>query len=58
MIFLEDKMKFNNNFVYRVINNRGILIDIKESKVVSKEAVGNKWERQWYFKNVALTGPG
>lgn len=35
-----------------------VVIDIKESKVAQKEAVGNKWERQWYFKNVALSGPG
>lgn len=27
-------MKFNNNFVYRVINNKGILINIKESSEV------------------------
>ena len=35
-----------------------VVINIKESKVAQKEAVGNRWEREWYFKNVALSGPG
>src|SRR5574344_1831100 len=35
-----------------------VVINIKESKVASKEAVGNYWERQWYFRNVALAGSG
>lgn len=35
-----------------------VVIKIKESKLVKKEVAGNKWERDWYFKNVALTGQG
>ncbi len=35
-----------------------IVIVIKESKVVSKEVEGNKWERDWFFKNVAMYASG
>ncbi|MBP7211656.1 ShlB/FhaC/HecB family hemolysin secretion/activation protein [bacterium] len=35
-----------------------VTINIKESTVASKEVVGNKWERPWYFKNVAMSGSG
>lgn len=35
-----------------------VVISIKESKLISKSIVGNKWEHDWYFKNVALTGQG
>ena len=35
-----------------------VIIAIKESKVVSKEVEGNKWERDWFFKNVAMYDSG
>src|SRR5574344_2644630 len=35
-----------------------VVISIKESKVVDKEAIGNHWAREWYFKNVAMSGQG
>lgn len=35
-----------------------VVINIKESKISQKEAVGNKWEKQWYFNNVVLAGQG
>lgn len=35
-----------------------VTINIKESKIIDKSAAGCKWEREWYFKNVALVGPG
>src|SRR5574344_2390228 len=35
-----------------------VVISIKESKVVNKEAIGNHWAREWYFKNVAMSGQG
>lgn len=35
-----------------------VVINIKESKIASKSASGNHWEREWYFKNVSLTGQG
>lgn len=40
------------------INDGVVVINIKESKLAQKDIVGNKWERDWYFKNVALTGQG
>lgn len=38
------------------IENGNVLIVIKESKIVSKEVEGNRWERVWYFNNVATYG--
>src|SRR5574344_448133 len=35
-----------------------VVISIKESKVGDKEAIGNHWAREWYFKNVAMSGQG
>jgi hemolysin activation/secretion protein len=35
-----------------------VIINIKESKLAQKEIAGNKWEKDWYFKNVALSGEG
>jgi hemolysin activation/secretion protein len=40
------------------IKDGNVIINIKESKISKKEAIGNKWERQWYFQNVALSAPG
>lgn len=40
------------------IENGCVTIMIKESKVASKSAEGYKWERQWYFNNVAMSAPG
>ncbi|MDD3435949.1 MAG: ShlB/FhaC/HecB family hemolysin secretion/activation protein [Candidatus Gastranaerophilales bacterium] len=35
-----------------------VKINIKESKVSEKEAYGNRWEKEWYLKNIALGGRG
>ena len=35
-----------------------VVISVKESKVVQKEAVGNRWERESYLQNIALGGHG
>ena len=40
------------------IENGVVVINIKESKVAQKEVTGNRWEKDWYFKNVALSGQG
>lgn len=36
------------------INNGIVIITVKESKVVEKTVSGNRWEREWYLKNIAL----
>ena len=38
------------------VTDGNIEICIKESRIVSKEVEGNKWERIWYFNNVATYG--
>ncbi len=38
------------------IEDGNVTIIVKESKIVSKEVEGNKWERIWYFNNVATYG--
>lgn len=35
-----------------------VVINIKESKVLKKEVIGNHWEKEWYLKNIALGGRG
>lgn len=40
------------------IEDGNVVIIIKESKVVSKEVEGNRWERDWFFKNVAMYSSG
>lgn len=35
-----------------------VVIDIKESKVAQKEVKGNRWEKEWYLKNIAMGGKG
>lgn len=40
------------------VENGNILINIKESKVAAKEVQGNRWEKEWYLKNVALGRKG
>lgn len=35
-----------------------VIITIKESKVAQKTIVGNRWEREWYLRNLALGGRG
>jgi len=40
------------------IVNGIVYIDIKESKVAQKEVSGNRWEKEWYLKNLALGNKG
>lgn len=40
------------------IENGVVIINIKESRVAAKEAYGNRWEKEWYLKNIALGGKG
>lgn len=40
------------------ITNGNVVIMIKESLVESTEVEGNKWERDWFFKNVAFYPTG
>lgn len=40
------------------IENGIVVINIKESKVVEKDVHGNRWEKEWYLKNVALGRKG
>lgn len=35
-----------------------VVINIKESKIAAKEASGNRWEKEWYLKNVVLGRKG
>ena len=40
------------------IVNGVVVINIKESKVVEKDIAGNRWEKEWYLRNLALGGKG
>ncbi len=35
-----------------------VIITIKESKVVEKYISGNRWEKEWYLRNIVLGGKG
>lgn len=35
-----------------------VIINIKESKVAQKEIAGNRWEKEYYLRNIALGGKG
>lgn len=40
------------------IKDGTVVVNIKESRVGQKEVTGNRWERDWYLKNLALGGNG
>lgn len=40
------------------IEDGKVIIIVNESKVASKEVEGNKWERDWFFKNVLMYQEG
>lgn len=40
------------------IENGVVVVNIKESKVVEKEVSGNRWEKEWYLKNIVLGRKG
>lgn len=35
-----------------------VVINIKESKIAAKEVNGNRWEKEWYLKNIVLGRKG
>lgn len=35
-----------------------VVINIKESRVAEKDVKGNRWEKEWYLRNIALGGRG
>lgn len=35
-----------------------VVINIKESKIAQKEIAGNRWEKEYYLRNIALGGKG
>lgn len=35
-----------------------VVINIKESRVAQKNVSGNRWEKEWYLKTIALGGKG
>lgn len=35
-----------------------VVVNVKESKVVEKNVAGQRWEREWFLKNIALGGKG
>lgn len=35
-----------------------VVINIKESRIAAKETSGNRWEKEWYLKNVVLGRKG
>lgn len=73
-VYLEDVMNFTvdvsryyqkqgylTSYAYlapQEIKDGVVVINVKESKVALKEVYGNKWERDWYVKNVLLGGVG
>lgn len=40
------------------VNNGTVVITVKESKVAEKTVNGNRWEREYYLRNIALGGRG
>lgn len=40
------------------IDNGVVVINIKESKIAAKEVSGNRWEKEWYLKNIVLGRKG
>lgn len=35
-----------------------VIVNVKESKVVEKNVAGQRWEKEWFLKNIALGGKG
>ena len=55
------KKGYITSFAYldkQEITNGVVTISIKESKVVKKESIGNKWERDRYLNNFVIGGQG